>query len=101
MTWTEKVEFLTRDKVVDRIGREAGWATGELANYVREGTMPSAEKGLRLAKALNVTSDWLFDQSRGLPVPPKGGLVPPEDWSAEDWTALRALAAALRSLRPE
>jgi len=46
--------------------------------------MPGADKGLRLAKALNVSMEWLFDDAYGIcDDPPRYGValeVDPEFW---------------------
>lgn len=59
------------------LSSEAGLPYNTLRGYTRPGSrrLPSAAKGVVLAKALDVPTDWLFDDSQGLPAPPR--LDPP------------------------
>lgn len=71
MDWTEKVARLleaTGWRQAD-IERRANWATGTLGSKMSRGSMPSADRGVRLAKALRVPAEWLFDDQAEWPPP--------------------------------
>lgn len=67
--WVEKAEKLMGDRPVAEIERAAGWAANTLSNALLKGTTPGADKAIRLARALGVPAEWLFDDSDTSPGP--------------------------------
>ena len=61
-----------------QIATTAGVAYGTLRSYTRSGSerVPSATVGIALAKALDVPTEWLFDDECELPPPPRLGGPP-------------------------
>jgi len=71
MDWVEKLYKLKEERgfAVAHIERKADWPEKTLSNCLSRGSMPLADKGVRLAKALAISADWLFDDSQGWPPP--------------------------------
>lgn len=53
-----------------QLERDIGAPEKSLDRYVRENRLPPLDYGLRLARALHVPAEWLFDDSQGWPPPP-------------------------------
>lgn len=71
MDWTEKVVKLLEEAGwrQSEVERRAGWARGSLGAKMSAGHMPGADKGVRLARALRVPAEWLFDDEQPWPPP--------------------------------
>lgn len=67
MTFTQKLARLTEDRHKVRISRRAGLAPTTVSNYLNRGSMPGADVAFRLARALNVSVEWLLDDSQDWP----------------------------------
>jgi len=74
MTTAEKVLAVLRKDGLDgkRVAKAAGIPYNTLRGYIKPHSqrLPTAPKGLALAKALGVSPVWLFDDSQGLPPVP-------------------------------
>lgn len=66
MHWTEKVLKLKGDRPLAAIERAASWKTNHLSNAINDKSMPQADRAIRLAQALRVPAEWLFDESSGM-----------------------------------
>lgn len=68
-TWKDKVRRLTRDKNLAAVGRRADYP--DLAQRLKEPArdMPLSDRGNRLAAALGVPPEWLFDDGQDFPPP--------------------------------
>lgn len=91
MTWKTKTKRLIGEIPVATIERRAKWTRNTLRNALnsRGRASPGADKALRLAKALSVTCDWLFDDSQNWPPPSPDVLT-----EADPEDVLRMLAQA-------
>lgn len=67
MTFLQKLARLTADRHKVRISRRAGLAPTTVSNYLNRGSMPGADIAFRLARALNVSVEWMLDDSQGWP----------------------------------
>ncbi|HOQ87811.1 MAG TPA: helix-turn-helix domain-containing protein [Phycisphaerae bacterium] len=52
-----------------KIERNAGLSRNRISNMINQGTMPAADDGIKLARALGVSAEWLFDEDQGWPPP--------------------------------
>lgn len=66
-TWTDKVERLRQeqDRTYASLERLSGWPVNSLSGKLRDGNQPRARDGIRLARSLGVTAEWLFDDNLG------------------------------------
>lgn len=75
MTFAEKVRAVAADRNLSlrELAERAGLAYDTLAGYLARGSThtPSVLKGIALARALEVPTDWLFNDAEGLPPPPR------------------------------
>ena len=69
MTWQEKMRRLTEGKNLSYWSRRAGCPRNAISNALNSNQMPRSDKGVKLAKALKVTADWLFDDEQDRPSP--------------------------------
>ncbi|MFQ5494145.1 MAG: helix-turn-helix domain-containing protein [Phycisphaerae bacterium] len=76
-TWAEKFEALRGGRSRAAIERQAGLPSNSISNWINDGRAVRASYGVRLARALGVTSDWLFDDEQDLPPPGSGGGLTP------------------------
>lgn len=67
MNWTDKFEALQGRRTYAELERKGGITEGTLSNKVREGTIPLANAAIKIARALDVDVEWLFDDEQGLP----------------------------------
>jgi transcriptional regulator with XRE-family HTH domain len=68
MTIHDKLERLTGDMNRSKIARRVGVTPSAIYSYLPpHGRMPSAAVAFRLAKALNVSMDWLLDDGAAWP----------------------------------
>jgi len=97
MDWIEKMEKLLNGRSYAVIERAAGWPDNTLSNAVRGEQMPGADKAIRLARALGVPAEWLFDDDQGCPPPtrPAGELLDAQQL-AQDPAMREALVRLLR-----
>lgn len=66
MTWIEKVNKLKGVLTLSKLGGLAGWPQNSLSTSMKRGSMPNAGLGIRLANALGVPAEWLFDDNLGM-----------------------------------
>lgn len=66
MTFAEKLKRLTRDMNRSKLCRRADLPLSAIGEYLN-GAVPRADGAARLARALGVSLDWLFDEARGFP----------------------------------
>ena len=78
MTWNEKVRKLYLGGNYAALSRQTGWSYKTLKNSVKAGNMPKADKAIRLARALGVRAEWLFDDNQGWPPPTMVGPANPK-----------------------
>jgi transcriptional regulator with XRE-family HTH domain len=67
MTFTEKLSRLVADRNRAAVARNAGLPPNAVSDYVNKGYTPRADTAFRLARALNVSVDWLLDDQQGWP----------------------------------
>lgn len=67
--WAEKTKRLLEGRSLRAIEKAAGWTTNSLAGTMNKQAVPSATKGVALARALGVSADWLFDDEQDWPPP--------------------------------
>lgn len=70
MKWQEKITRLLAGKNASSLARSVGLHVGAITAAVSSGHIPIANKALRIARALNVPTDWLFDDEQPWPPPP-------------------------------
>jgi hypothetical protein len=105
MNWAEKVEALTPAASYTNIEKLAGWKRKTLAGAMAKGARPRVDKAIALARALTeisgrpITAEVLFDDT--IPLPPIGYGTVPEDFSLEDWAALRRFVRTFREPPPQ
>ena len=64
--WCEKVKQLRGDRPDEELAMLAGLDVGVLRTALKQRATPGSATGIRIAKALGVTAEWLFDDSLGL-----------------------------------
>jgi len=100
MDWVTKTDRLLKGRTKRAVEKAAGWARNSLAASMSSGSTPTALRGARLAKALEVPAEWLFDDDRDWPPPNE---QPPPQPGMEQLDALTAeigrLVEQLRSGR--
>jgi len=52
-----------------KIERKAGLGRNRITNMVNDHQVPNAIDGIKLARALGVSAEWLFDENQGWPPP--------------------------------
>ena len=71
MTFGEKVHVMIgmkgRGYSQKRLATDAGLSKSTISDYVRDEYLPTIDVGLRIARALGVTLDWLADDDQELP----------------------------------
>lgn len=72
MHWREKLRLLLKNRNASELSRNAGLNPSAIGAAVSKGTTPSADKAVRIAEALGVSADWLFDDLAEWPPPPPG-----------------------------
>lgn len=75
MEWWEKVLRIRAEVGVSwaAVERLAGWERNTLSPTLSRKSMPLADRGIALARALRVPAEWLFDAEAGWPPP---GFIP-------------------------
>jgi transcriptional regulator with XRE-family HTH domain len=68
MTFREKLAMLTEDRIKSVLCRRAGFPPTAISCYLSKDQIPRGDKAFRLARVLGVSTDWLLDDSKGLPV---------------------------------
>ncbi|MCG8404810.1 MAG: helix-turn-helix domain-containing protein [Phycisphaerales bacterium] len=83
--WIEKTKRLLEGQSLRAVEKAAGWTTNSLAGTMNQKSVPSATKGVALARALDVSADWLFDDDQDWPPP-----EPPDEFglTADELNAL-------------
>jgi transcriptional regulator with XRE-family HTH domain len=80
MTLAEKILDLARRRgmTLRQVSQASGVPYNTLRAYTKPGsrTVPTAPNGIAIAKSLSVPTDWLFDESAGLPAPPRMEMPP-------------------------
>jgi hypothetical protein len=69
MGFKEKLARLTGGRIKSQVAREAGLPQTTVSDYINKGYIPRADLALRLAKALDVSVEWLIDDEQGWPPP--------------------------------
>ncbi|MEA2707997.1 MAG: hypothetical protein QOF78_598 [Phycisphaerales bacterium] len=67
MTFHEKLRRLMEDRNRSAVARRVGVSVTTFNNYCTRDVQPLAENALRIARALNVSLEWLLDDARGWP----------------------------------
>lgn len=92
VNWNDKVRRIVEAAGIklSHIEKCAKWPRNRLSAAMSSGAMPASDAGVRLARALGVPAEWLFDDEQDWP--------PPRAVSAEslDADARDAIAAELR-----
>jgi transcriptional regulator with XRE-family HTH domain len=70
MTFAEKLRALKGDRSHAEIARLFGGSPQGVQNWASGRSIPRADYGVRLAAALGVPAEWLFDDSQDWPPPP-------------------------------
>lgn len=65
--WTEKVKSVMGSQTYAVIERAVGWSPNSLSSKLAGKHMPRADAGVKLARAIGVAVEWLFDDSIDLP----------------------------------
>lgn len=70
VTWNEKASRLLNDQglTVAKLEKKLGAKRGVFYNNFTKGALPAADVGVKIARALDVTAEWLFDDSLGFDV---------------------------------
>lgn len=71
MKWQEKIRRLLRGKNASELARSVGLHVSAIGDAAKKGQMPKADKAVRIARALGIPCDWLFDDSLDWPPPAK------------------------------
>lgn len=104
MPWGKKAEKLRLAYKWDTalLERMAGWPANTLARAIKHSRKIRIENAIKLARALNVPADWLFDDEHTGPPPPPPGPIDEQMLRArvlENMAdALHAAAAQLAAL---
>ncbi len=69
MRWYDKIDKLTEGINASHICTKAGLPRNAIRRAATSKNMPIAAKGVKIAKALGVPPDWLFDDNRDWPPP--------------------------------
>ena len=69
MTFAQKLKFLTAGKNRAALCKSVGISDYAIDSYIAKGNLPNAGTGLKIARVLGVSMDWLFDPSRGIVMP--------------------------------
>jgi transcriptional regulator with XRE-family HTH domain len=75
MTFAQKLSKLTAGRNKSAISQAADLPATAISNYINRKYTPSADKALRIARALDVPLDWLVDPDRDLPAPKSTGTL--------------------------
>lgn len=67
MTIQEKLYRFGETMKLSAISRRAGLRTAAISEMIAKGGSPSAERALRLSRALGVSVEWLIDDTQGWP----------------------------------
>src|SRR5438552_1110885 len=95
MNFKEKLKRATEGKKRSDLARRANLNPKVISNYInRKSTIPRADIAAKIAKALDVTVEWLFDDAQGWP-PPQPVTVTPASFS--DQELMRELAIRWRN----
>jgi hypothetical protein len=65
MTFTDKLKKLTREMNRTKLSRRIKLPPNAISDYVNKGYLPRLDTGLRIARVLAVSLDWLADDSKG------------------------------------
>ncbi|HUO07066.1 MAG TPA: helix-turn-helix transcriptional regulator [Phycisphaerae bacterium] len=77
MKFAEKLKRLTVGVNKAKVAREAGLPTNAVNDYIGRGYIPRLDKALKLARALNVSLEFLADDSADFPPPGPGTSIAP------------------------
>ncbi len=68
MHWVDKFNLIKSERGLSVRGLECaiGVRKNKLSSILSQRSVPLSSFGVRIARALNVTTDWLFDESIGL-----------------------------------
>lgn len=69
MTYSEKIKRLTDGRSAAKLGRVVGLHKSAIRDVVNTGKRPRIDKAIKIARALGVTADWLFDDAQDWPPP--------------------------------
>lgn len=96
MNWMDKVRRLQAGRTLSAIEEAAGWSRNQLAAALSRGSIPGADIAIRLARTLEVPTDWLFDDKLGWPPPAAGKIQLDFDLPEVQKQLIKALGIALR-----
>lgn len=96
MHWTEKVKRLQNGRTLASIEEAAGWSRNQLGAAMSRKSMPGADIAIALARALEVPTDWLFDERLAWPPPAAGKVQLDFDLPEVQKLLIKALGVALQ-----
>lgn len=67
MTFADKLQKLLEDRSKPKVARRAGISPTAVYEYISKRYIPRAPVALNLARALNVSVEWLIDDEQGWP----------------------------------
>lgn len=65
MDWQKKIRRLLENQNASALAESVGLHKSAIRDAANSGRMPRADKALKIARALGVDTDWLFDDSLG------------------------------------
>lgn len=85
MTFHEKLKALARNQNKAALARSAGLPESTISSYMcKPDSLPRVDIGLKIARALDVSAEWLFDDSQDMPPVPAAGAEPPACITPDD-----------------
>jgi len=72
MNWLEKAKRLLKGKNASELSRAVHLPPSAIGAAVSKGNLPKADKAVKIARALGVSADWLFDDLAEWPPPVTG-----------------------------
>lgn len=75
MKWTEKILALLQGKNASHLSESVGLHKSAIRDAANNEQLPRVDKAIKIARALNVPADWLFDDAQDLPAPDRPTLA--------------------------
>lgn len=89
MDYQEKIRRLLDSRSKTSLSKSAGLPASTLDSILNKNQEPRAQKAVKIAQALDVSADWLFDNSKDWPPPDAGDTIA----TASDDELLRIVTA--------